>query len=485
MRLRVGVHVPRAGAREANRGSGRRAVDRHGARPRGRGWICGFFLAACVSAQPGRLQREIEALENTGARVGVAAVKLPQGDLVAHHRARDVFVPASNQKLLALAAVLHGLGPDHEFVTRFHVRGGALVVEACGDPNWQTGGAHDPRAILAEVAARLRASGISAVRDVTLAADRFAGPARPESWSIYDQALAYCPPTGALVLDAGCFEAVLRVPERGGRADVDVVAPPVSFTVEGRIDVTSDRRKGSVYGLAVRDDSLRAYGALWHKAGPRHVRGAFPEADSVTLRTLRACLEAAGIEVRVDATPPDADDVWQHRSPLRLALPPMLHESSNFHAEQLARALGAARHGDGSCRGGAEAIARELRDLVGAWPDVVVDDAAGLSRENRVSPAFLVTLLTACARQPWGELFAASLPAGGEGTLERRFAAADFAVRAKTGTLRDASTLSGYVEVDGRSTAFVVFVNVGRGGRVAHAAWRSAQDRIVAAIAGL
>jgi D-alanyl-D-alanine carboxypeptidase/D-alanyl-D-alanine-endopeptidase (penicillin-binding protein 4) len=244
-----------------------------------------------------------------------------------------------------------------------------------------------------------------------------------------------------------------------------------------------------VYGLAARANGVRAGGALWQKAGARRVRGALPDGEAVAVRALRACLVEAGVEVRADAPPAAAEDVFAARSPLARALPPMLRESSNFHAEQLARALGAQR-GDGSCAGASKAVAAVLGKLVGEWPDVVVDDAAGLSRANRLSPAFLVTVLAACAAQPWAALFADSLPAGGEGTLAGRLAAdaaaRGFRVRAKTGTLRDASGLSGYLErAAGGRVAFVVLVNLGRGARPAHAAWRAAQDRIVAALAAM
>ncbi|MEZ5965699.1 MAG: D-alanyl-D-alanine carboxypeptidase/D-alanyl-D-alanine-endopeptidase [Planctomycetota bacterium] len=446
-------------------------------------WLVARVALVAAPAQVATVREEIAALERTGVRVGVAAVRLPSGDLLVHHAAREVFLPASNQKLLALAAVLHGLGPAHEFVTRFHLRGGALVVETSGDPNWTTGGAHDPRAILAEVAASLRGRGVDAVRAVELDTTRFPGGPRPAEWRIYDSALEYCPPTGALVLDAGCFEALLTTPAGASAADIAIVAPPAAFRVDGSIALTSDRKKGAVYGLAARGEAIRAWGALWSKVEERRVRGAFPDADSVTVRALQTCLERAGVAVRGDAAPADAECVHEHRSPLTLALLPMLHESSNFHAEQVVRALGAAKRGDGSCTGGSVAMAEELRAMVGEWPDVVLDDAAGLSRKNRVSPAFLVTVLAACAQEPWSAVYHDSLATGGEGTLEKRFLEAGFSVRAKTGTLRDASTLSGYLDTDTGTVAFVIFVNLRRGGKVAHAQWRRAQDRIVRAIA--
>lgn len=439
-----------------------------------------------LAAQGDQIASAVASLERAGARVGVVAVRLPSAEVIAQHRARELFIPASNQKLLGLAAALQGLGADHEFVTKFALRQGVLVVTACGDPNWTTGGAHDPVQILAEVAAQLRARGVTAVRDVVVDAGTLLGPSRPPRWSIYDAALNYCPPTGAMVLDAGCFEAEVAVVAGAARARIDVVAPPVPLSVEGGIAVTSDRKKGEVYGIAVRGDALRAHGALWHKAGARRVRGALPDGDAIAVRALRECLLRAGIGIDPAAPGQDIPALHEHRSPLRDALAPLLHDSSNFHAEQVARALGAARHGDGSCAGGSRATAKELEQLVGAWPGMVIDDAAGLSRDNQVSPGFVVAVLAACAAKPWGPTFVESLPTGGEGTLRRRLRDGEFEVRAKTGTLRDVSALSGYIDrADGSRLAFSILVNVARGGKVAHAQWRAEQDKIVAALAKL
>lgn len=441
-------------------------------------------LAGVLGAQSAQVDQAVDSLERAGARVGVVAVRVGSGELLAQHRPRELFIPASNQKLLGLAAALHGLGAEHEFVTRFALREGVLWVHACGDPNWTTGGAHDPVAILDQVAQRLRARGVTAVRDLEIDRGTLLGPARPAAWGIYDAALNFCPPTGALVLDAGCFEAEVSAVSGAARARIDVVAPPVVIPVEGSIALTADRKKGEVYGLAARGDILRAHGALWQKAGVRRVRGALPDGDAVALRALRECLARAGIGIAADAPGQDIADLYEHRTPLRSALPPLLHDSSNYHAEQLARALGAAKHGDGSCVGGSVATAKELAALVGPWPGMVIDDAAGLSRENKVSPAFVVAVLVASAEQPWGATFIEGLPTGGEGTLKRRLREGEFVVRAKTGTLRDVSALSGYIDrADGSRVAFAILVNVARGGKVAHADWRAGQDRIVAALA--
>lgn len=432
--------------------------------------------------QRDEIRREVVQLEARGASLGIAIVDLEHGALWFEHAARAPLMPASNQKLLTLAAVLDCLGPDHQFETRFDLLGGVLVVTPSGDPNWTTGGAHDPASILATVAAKLRARGVDSVRGVRVARDVFGSQARPEGWRDYDASLGYCPPTGGLVLEAGCFEVALS--PGSGQARLRVTAPPLELPISGVIGMTADRTKGSVYGVAATATGLRAYGSLWEKAGTRVVRGAVPDGVALCERVFAAGLARAGIVIDADGPARDLEAVHVHASPLLAALEPMMKESSNFHAEQLARALGAATLGDGSFQGARTAVHAQLEKLVGPWPGLHVDDGSGLSRGNRVSAACMATVLAAAAARPWGEVYIQSLPEGGEGTLRRRFRAGEVAVRAKTGTLRDVTALSGYVDrQDGRRFAFVILVNEGRRGAAAPARWRAAQDRIVAAIA--
>jgi D-alanyl-D-alanine carboxypeptidase/D-alanyl-D-alanine-endopeptidase (penicillin-binding protein 4) len=111
-------------------------------------------------------------------------------------------------------------------------------------------------------------------------------------------------------------------------------------------------------------------------------------------------------------------------------------------------------------------------------------DGSGLSPQDVITPRAATTLLAYAARQPWGGVYRASLPVGGvDGTLEGRFTQSPLKgkVFAKTGTLAEVHTLSGYLIADsGRTLAISVLCND-------HSpvtdTTRVAMDKIVAAIA--
>ncbi|MGO8696104.1 MAG: D-alanyl-D-alanine carboxypeptidase/D-alanyl-D-alanine-endopeptidase [Limisphaerales bacterium] len=95
--------------------------------------------------------------------------------------------------------------------------------------------------------------------------------------------------------------------------------------------------------------------------------------------------------------------------------------------------------------------------------DVQFDEGSGLSRNNLTTANATVALLQFMARNPEGQDFMESLPIGGvDGSLRYRFEkdAGTRNVRAKTGTLRWVSALSGYVNsAAGDRLAFSIMLN--------------------------
>src|SRR5690606_17355765 len=271
------------------------------------------------------------------------------------HRADEAFLPASNQKLLTAAAVLHALGPDHRFTTEFHLRQGVLEVTAGGDPNWRTGSEHDPRRLFARVAAALQEASVSAIRGVAADLGAFGEETRPSGWPEDQFDRPYCAPSAGLVLDGGCCRIALEGGD-GPHARVAIVAPPsVLLRTEGHIALTSDQDLGSLYHVDVTGCVIRLRGHLWRDAQRREVERALHDPVGHFTAALHQSLLDAGIAVSEDAPAQDLG-VGRITTPLRPALRRMLKDSSNFDAEQLLRVLGVARAADGSFPGSARTL---------------------------------------------------------------------------------------------------------------------------------
>jgi D-alanyl-D-alanine carboxypeptidase/D-alanyl-D-alanine-endopeptidase (penicillin-binding protein 4) len=144
----------------------------------------------------------------------------------------------------------------------------------------------------------------------------------------------------------------------------------------------------------------------------------------------------------------------------------MLTNSDNDIAEALARQVALATHRAATFAGGAAAVVDALSRVgIGG---VTLVDGSGLSRLDRVTPATLAALLRLAASADHPELrpILTGLPiAGFTGTMRHRFRdkatlAYDGVVRAKTGTLKDVSSMAGtVVDADGRLLVFAFVSN--------------------------
>jgi D-alanyl-D-alanine carboxypeptidase/D-alanyl-D-alanine-endopeptidase (penicillin-binding protein 4) len=139
------------------------------------------------------------------------------------------------------------------------------------------------------------------------------------------------------------------------------------------------------------------------------------------------------------------------------------HVSHNLFAEALLKAVGRVAVGEGSFTGGARAVEYFLgceTELDSA--NVRLVDGSGLSRFNQVTARATIRLLDYMTRSGTWEVYVESLPEAGTARgLRRMFGtAAAENLRAKTGTIQNVSSLSGYVRsADGERLAFSVIAN--------------------------
>jgi D-alanyl-D-alanine carboxypeptidase/D-alanyl-D-alanine-endopeptidase (penicillin-binding protein 4) len=122
-----------------------------------------------------------------------------------------------------------------------------------------------------------------------------------------------------------------------------------------------------------------------------------------------------------------------------------------------------------TCRGRAVVAGRKVYEQTltgwGAAPDAfIISDGSGLSRYDFVTPDLLVLVLRTMARDAGhASFFEATLPImGKDGTLARRMRGtrAEGVVRAKTGSIANVRSLSGYLTTaDGERLVFSIIGN--------------------------
>ena len=152
--------------------------------------------------------------------------------------------------------------------------------------------------------------------------------------------------------------------------------------------------------------------------------------------------------------------------------------SNNLMARQLFLSLSASESQPGSVARSTAVIHAWLQARGQDFPELVLENGAGLSRRERISARHLAELLQWAHDSPLQPEFVASLPlAGVDGTLKKRYRDQPIAgfAHLKSGTLDNARALAGYVQSrSGRRWLVVLLIN----SRMAHSGG-AAQDALL------
>jgi D-alanyl-D-alanine carboxypeptidase/D-alanyl-D-alanine-endopeptidase (penicillin-binding protein 4) len=330
------------------------------------------------------------------------------GEVVASN-ADQQLRPGSNEKLLVAMGALSVIGPQATLATEVRTPGqqegpvlrGDLVLVGGGDPSLRMWGAADSLEALAN---QVRARGITEVAgDLVGDESRYDDRRTAPGWTSFHMP-TFVGPLSALAVDGNQF-----------RTDPDYLANPAAVNA-----------------------------------------GAF-----------RQVLERVGIRVtggeRSGKSPPSSETIARVESaPIGTLVADMLTRSDNLLAELLAKEVGWRATGRGTTADGLTVAASGM-EKVGVRLTGKAADGSGLSRDNARPAREWQQLLRVAAAQPWGSVLFDGLPvAGRTGTLLSRFRGtpAEGAVRAKTGSVREARALSGYLTTaGGRAVVFSLVVN--------------------------
>ena len=439
---------------------------------------------------------------------GVLVRERGSGRVLYERNSERHFIPASNTKLVVTTVALGTLGPDWRYRTPVLARVPAgdtaateLRIIGTGDPTFSARFWPAPQAPAAAFASTIAAAGIRHVALLTVDAARFTDPGVNGTWEVGDLPGTSAPPVGAFAIQEGTFLVELRGAAQPGQPGSALplfvrVAPNipdpqpvqavlVTDTPHARLRLTTE--------FTFRRDTIFLGGSI--AAGEVDtVRLALTDAPAAAARALAHALAAHGVGVDsvavLPAGKPAGDTIGMRRigtlesPPLADIVAGILQPSQNWMAEQLLKTLGAEAGTGGSWPGG---IAVERKYLVErAGIDSLafsLRDGSGLSAQNLLTPGAIVALLDHARAAPWGDRYQAALAAPGlaGSTLENRLLGLRGRLQAKTGTISNVASLSGFLVTDaGRELTFSIMSN---GSGVPSALVRAAIDSTVSLLA--
>lgn len=456
------------------------------------------------TAERAALRASIDSLADApefhNAFWGILVVDPERGDTLYSRNAGKLFLPASNMKVVTSSVALEQLGPDFTYRTTFVARGpirdstlaGDLAVVGRGDPSISDHMWGDAMVPLHAMADSLLAHGIRRITGKLVAAgNAFPGPVLGYGWSWEDLESSYSAGVDELLFNEGFSEIRVHGGAQPGdpvrvetkparsfpvlRSEIVTVAAPVCqagdasantppcpatpnrFARRRELNVRKDTLRGDVIvsGSVVAGDSVRL--EVTHRDPDQAYLLALGEA----LRDRGIVLDSVNV-VKSDSAGAGGDTIVTIASkPLREILPALLKPSQNQIAEVLLRTIGLERGGLGTADSGRKVVERQL-ETWGVPPSTyVIRDGSGLSRYDYLAPEALVHILDAMRHSPNFQLFYDALPiAGVDGTIKTRMRGtpAENNVHAKTGSVANARSLSGYVRTAGGRTLIFSFL---------------------------
>lgn len=442
-----------------------------------------------------RIAEILRRPELAPAMVAVKVASLDTGRVLFEENAHKLVRPASNMKLYTVATALDRLTPEFRFLTSVYARSkpdnegvlrGNLTVYGRGDPSlaarFNNG---DYLKGIDDLASKIAATGLKKVEgDLVGDETYFTGPPHGSGWEWEDLTWYYGAEVSSLAVNDNALDLFIKPGAQVGSPASITLGPPVPYlSIVNHVTTAArgTRRSLTIYRpLAANTLEVSGTIALDDRGYTGGVGVSRP--GLMFMNMLRTALLQHGIKVkgqtRTITERTSAGATTSENELARLMSPPLstiaantLKPSQNLYTEIILRTLGelvpppptatpAVRNSEDA---GLEVVKGFLKEA-GLNPEaLVLSDGSGLSRNDMISVESNVQLLTYMSRHKYATVWRDALPiAGVDGTLRNRMrgTVAENNLRAKTGSLASAISLSGYVtSAAGENLVFSIIVN--------------------------
>jgi D-alanyl-D-alanine carboxypeptidase/D-alanyl-D-alanine-endopeptidase (penicillin-binding protein 4) len=506
-----------------------------------------LLLAISVCAQPTvapkapttlvelqqRLTEQVTHPRFAAGTFAVKIVSLDSGKTWFEHDAYKLVSPASNSKLYTMALALDKLGGDYRIRTSLYAAAkpdtagklsGDLIVYGRGDPGFNARRFNgDIFRALQPLVAALTNAGVREISGDLIADESYLVGARYGSGWVWDDLnYYYGAEISALTINDNTVRVSVKPGAIGSPAQLSLSPANDYLTLSNRTQtVATNGPQALNFYRPLEQNVVYVSGSIPLRADEASSTVTVPNPARLFAVLFRAALVRNGIKVTGQTRTAN----WLDRQGQPLNLAELIElgvvesqtmrelnkevqkPSQNLYTDLMLAHVGAVERERALARRDATALAPSSETVVGATTtedlgireldkflakigvkrgDVRFEEGSGLSRNNLLTADATITLLQHMSRHPEAAAYLDALPiAGVDGTLRNRMKGtrAQGNVRAKTGTLRWANGLSGYLTTAaGERLAFSLFLNRYANPSAEHSA-RAELDRVAVLLA--
>lgn len=432
-----------------------------------------FLTANAADTLQQDLQQIWAGLDRT-TNAGMIVSDPKTGNILFARRADYLFTPASVQKLFTASAAIIELGANFQFRTQLlstaKISGGVLLgdlsVKFSGDPSLKS-------AQLLALIERLQSVGVKEIKgNIRIDNSDYNDIPYPPGWMWEDLSYGYAAPLNAVILDRNKFILHFVPGVVGQHPKLQPDLPEGVLNFENNLMTTSQYH--DYCPITIYSDYKNQYrinGCLDKQWGEQRrtlaIRNPVPLAEAL----ISQALEKSGVKFNgkfvIEKAESGSRVLAEHTSePLTMIVKEMLKKSDNLTTDTLLKKVG--QHffkQQGNWQNGLRALKKILGPRTGInFEKNLINDGAGLSRYNLLSPQQLVKLLNYDYKNnEVRRVLFKTLPVGGiDGTLKGRMRGNDIRgrVHAKTGSMTGVTALAGYVETRHNGVVtFAILVN--------------------------
>lgn len=399
-----------------------------------------------------------------GAKIGLQVQSMENGKILYQHNAQDLFVPASNMKILTTTAALLFLKRDFRFHTLLlEDNAGNYYLKFSGDPTLTGQQLH-------ELLSNLKKKNVTTITgnfyiDTSEYDDKSYGP----GWTWDELAYCYAAPIEAVILNQNCFATRIIAGKKAGEL--------VQAESESGINIQSRAKTVTKNDCAIdltavgNTNDFVMTGCLRERTPPFDLVFALKNPTLYAQHLIATSLQTHNItlsgKILLGNAPANSTIIAQHDSaPLYEIIHTMMKESNDQMANSIFLKIGQVYFKQpATWKNGGTAVTTILTQQAQMnFGKSIMVDGSGISRYNLLTPEFLSKLLNYIYHNQtiFPDFFSALPIAGQDGTLTNRMTEKYMRdrVHAKTGTETGISALSGFVKTQNQGTlTFVIFLN--------------------------